>query len=87
MFRLVIPILKHTDQTKSLNDMDLSINFNDCDIFEGIFYQINAIIKIFSDGRYWTEIQSNGTSFVSPLPTEEIDKLIQDQFKFSNFSL
>lgn len=87
MFRLVLPILKNTDQTKSMQDLGLEIDYNNCDIFDVIFYQIIAIVKIYEDGKYWTETFVSGDKFISPLPTEEIDQLIQDQFKLSNFSL
>ena len=85
--KLKLKVLNNTDETSQKNEMGLDFSYNECDVGEVIFYNINAISKVYEDGRYWTEIFSNGRMFISPLQIEEVEKLIEEQMRFSQFTI
>jgi hypothetical protein len=87
MFKLKLPILNNTDETSALEKLDIEINYNDCAVGQIIFYEINAISNVNTDGTDWTEIFSNGRMFISPLLIDEIEKLIDEQHKLSHYLL
>jgi hypothetical protein len=51
MFKLKLPVLNNTDETSNLEKLDIEINYNDCVVGEIIFYEINAIANVNTDGR------------------------------------
>ena len=87
MFKLKLPVLNNTDETNALQELNLDINYNDCSVGEIIFFNINAISDIVEDGRHWTEIFCNGRYFISPLTIDKVERLIDEQLKFSNYTL
>lgn len=83
MFKLKLPILLHTEQTEKMEEMDMSVNYNDCPTGIMTFYCINVTGTFSQNGRNWTEIHSNGDMFISPMPEEEVEKQISTQHNFT----
>lgn len=77
--KLKLKVLNNTDETTQKKEMGLDFSYNECDVGEVIFYNINAISKVYEGGRYYTEIFSNGRMFISPLQLKEVEKLIDEQ--------
>ena len=85
--KLKLKVLNNTDDVTKKQELGLDFSYNECDVGDVTFYSINAISKTYEGGKCWTEIFSNGRVFISPLQTEDIEKLIDDQMKFSQFTI
>ena len=83
MFKLKLPILLNTEQTEIMEEMGIEVDFNECPVKKMTFYSINATIAFFQNGKYWTEIHSNGSTFVSPMSEKELEKQISTQHNFT----
>lgn len=78
MFNLTLPILHHTDETRSLKAIDIDYQLADCEIRQMTFYSINATseYKDESIDHGLTSVFSNGSEFICNLPKDEVDNLI-----------
>lgn len=73
-----IDILWHTDQTRSLDEMDIDYDLDDCEKRRITFYSIDAIIKR-SDNTEYTNIYACGTMFVTKMNYSSLKKLIENE--------
>lgn len=77
---LQLPIFFHTDDTANQESAGIDVPYEEYDVKPGIFYDIACLTKVEEDGKVYTKIHSNGTTFISPLKVEavqaKIDKLL-----------
>lgn len=66
MIGIILPIYHHTDESANLEDLELDYELSECDVKDIIFYQINAISVHKVDGKDYTHIHANGTSYLCP---------------------
>jgi hypothetical protein len=85
--KLKLPILNNTDETSLLIKMDVDFYYSQCKVGEMIFYNINAISDVIDNNIHYTEIFSNGRMFICPLLLEEVEKLIDEQYSLSSFTI
>lgn len=73
-----IPIFWHNDSTEQLEEMGIDYSLSDCPVQDFYFHAIGATTQLVQEGNYYTIIYSGGVNFTSPLPIEEVHKLMQD---------
>lgn len=76
--KVKIPVFFNTDETLQLEDLGIESNLADCELRDVTFYNINYISPYLDKDNTYTTIASNGTSFISPLSTDEVENLIEE---------
>ena len=78
---LTLKIFVHTSDTKHLRDAGIDYDYEDCEIGEITFYNINAISDEKDGDKIYTCVHSNGTQFISPESPEQVRKLIDVAYR------
>lgn len=86
MFKIKLPIFFSTDATRHLSKMDIDYPIEDCSVRVVIFYRIDSIAP-YSDEENktfpYTTISSGGDVSICQLSIEDVEKLIEIQYKES----
>lgn len=70
---LTLPVLKHTDSTKQLRDLDIDFSLDNCDTMDRYFYSIDNVSEYTEGDFTGSEIMSGGEYCIT---TIKIDKLL-----------
>lgn len=74
-----LPILFNTDATTQLQNLDIDVSYDDCEVRESLFLNIDVVTPNRKDGKNYTDIHSNGDFFVCVLSIDEVEQLIKNQ--------
>lgn len=75
---IILPVLCHDDTSKSLQDLGIKYNLNECDTKNVAFYNINCVTPYAEGDFEGTQIFAGSTIFVSPLKYENVVKYINE---------
>lgn len=80
---IYIPIFRHTEETRSMLEMDINYKLSDSDIFEICFFNIDNVGEYYdkSDGTFYGTVCSGPNEYISPLNQKQIIAKIEEARK------
>jgi len=76
-----LPILFNTDATTQLEKLDIDVSYDDCEVRESLFINIDVVTPNRKDDKNYTDIHAGGDLFVCALSIDEVEQLIKNQQK------
>jgi len=76
---MYIPIFRHTEDTRSMLELDIKYRMSDSDVFEIYFINIDNVGEYFDkdDSKFYGTVCSGPNEYISPLTQKEIIALIE----------
>jgi hypothetical protein len=72
-----IPIFKHNDDTRTVMDLGMDYDYEDCDVEEITFYSIVAISEEIDGDNKLTRIHATSGDYISPLKVDVVEEMIK----------
>ena len=75
-----LEILWNTDETSSLEKLNIDFSFDDCNVKLATFYSIDAVLPVEIDKEKYdySKILSSGQVFIVRKPVKEIVKIVNE---------
>lgn len=74
-----LPILFNTDTTTQLEKLDIDVSYDDYEVRESLFMNIDVVTPNRKDGKNYTDIHASGDHFICVLSIDEVEQLIKNQ--------
>lgn len=72
--KLKLPIFHHSDETRSLDKLDINYDIENCETQEIIFYKIDALAP--AENNKYCSVFTGGEEFICALSMKEVEDLI-----------
>lgn len=72
-----LPILFHTDQTTTFKEVGIDYELSECEVRKMLFININAVSKYLDGGKWYSQIHSNGDSFICTYTYDKVIELLK----------
>ena len=79
--KITLPVLFPSDETRELDALGLTTDYDQHEHRPFIFYQINGLVEYRAQGKKYTTILSNGDTYICPLPIAEVEAKVDHEMK------